>query len=357
MWADHFKSILNSSQDHSNKTFVTNFINELNDGHDELFKMEEIVLAVNELKKGKSCGTDGLSSEHLMYAHKNVYVYFRVLFNAMLCHGFVPHHLMSTMIIPLLKDKKGDISTKNNYRPIAITNVMSKLLEILILQKYKHVLVTTDSQFGFKEKHSTDMCCFVLKEVIDFYISSSTPIYLCYMDASKAFDKVNHFHLFNKLINRGLPAIVIRMMMFWYNTQEFFVRWCNSVSSSFTVCNGVRQGGVLSPYLYNVFVDDLSARLTKSRIGCCIDKRYINHLFYADDSVIMAPSPSALQSLIDICESFANEHELTYNCTKTVCMTILPKPLKDLHVPKFSYLWIGFKAGNCTEISRCLFYK
>lgn len=336
MWADHFRSILNSSKDKSMKTDVTNTIHEQCNGSGELFQLEDISAAVKELKKGKSCGTDGLSGEHVIYAHNNVYVYIRVLFNAMLCHGFIPHNLMSTILVPLLKDKKGDISAKNNYRPIAITNVMSKLLEILILQKYRNVLVTTDNQFGFKEKHSTDMCCFILKEVIDFYISSSTPVYLCFMDASKAFDKVNHYHLFNKLIKRGLPALVIRLLMFWYSTQEFLVRWCNSVSPSFTVSNGVRQGGILSPYLYNVFVDELSSRLTESRIGCCMDKHYINHLFYADDSVLMAPSPTALQTLINTCESFASEHELTYNCTKTVCMTILPKHLKELHVPKVS---------------------
>ena len=124
------------------------------------------------------------------------------------------------------------------------------------------------------------------------------------MDASKAFDKVNHYHRFSKLIKRGLPAIVIRLLMFWYSTQEFLVRWCNSVSPSFTVSNGVRQGGILSPYLDNVFVDELSSKLTESRIGCCMDKYYINHLFYADDSVLMAPSPTALQTLINTCESF-----------------------------------------------------
>ena len=292
--------------------------------------------AVKELKRGKSSGKDGLSSEHLIHAHETLLVYICTIFNAMLVHGFLPDSLMSTLLIPLLKDKKGDVAAKNNYRPIAITNVMSKLIEILILMKFKSYLETTDNQFGFKEKHSTDMCCFTLKEVIDFYISSSTPIYLCYMDASKAFDKVNHFHLFSKLIIRGMPAIVIRILLYWYRSQEFHVKWCSNISSPFTVRNGVRQGGVLSPYLYNVFIDDLSTKLTDSLTGCYMNSCFINHLFYADDSVLMAPSPAALQRLINICEDFAKENELVYNSSKTVCMSILPKHLKDIHVPTLS---------------------
>ena len=58
-------------------------------------------------------------------------------------------------------------------------------------------LITNDSQFSFKGKHSTDMCVFALKEVVQYYVSKSSPIYLCFMDASKAFDKVNHWHPFD----------------------------------------------------------------------------------------------------------------------------------------------------------------
>ena len=68
-------------------------------------------------------------------------------------------------------------------------------VELLILEKCKGVINTSDTQFGFKENHSTDMCVFTLKEVVQYYVSLGSPIYLCFMDASKAFDKVNHWHL------------------------------------------------------------------------------------------------------------------------------------------------------------------
>ena len=332
MWKNHFRSLLNSSRDNSNKPVVEDYVNNNCNTYDP-FVMDDVLSAIQGLKKGKTPGSDGLSGEHFIYAHDSLYVHILILINAMLVHGFLPDDLMTTIIIPLLKDKKGNISSLDNYRPIAITTVFSKILELLILYKYRDYLSTTDHQFGFKEKHSTEMCCFLLKEVINFYISSSTPMYLCFMDASKAFDKVNHFRLFSKLKDRGLPATVIRILVYWYRSQLFSVKWCNVISGSFKVTNGVRQGGILSPYFYNVFVDELSLLLSTSNAGCYMEKQSFNHLFYADDSVLMAPSPAALQTLINICVSYAHDNEITYNCTKTRCMCILPSNLKDVYIP------------------------
>ena len=89
--------------------------------------------------------------------------------------------------------------------------------------------------------------------------------------------------------------------------------------------NGVRQGGILSPRLFSVYIDDLSKALSKANIGCHLDSVCTNHLFYADDSVLLAPFPVALNQLLDICEKYSQDFEITYNTTKTVCMFIRPK--------------------------------
>ena len=84
------------------------------------------------------------------------------------------------------------------------------------------------------------------------------------------------------------------------NTSD--VQWGGVYSSSFTVTNGVRQGGILSPYLFNVYVDDLSAKLKSCHVGCCYSGGCINHLMYADDLVIMSPSVAGLYKLLHICK-------------------------------------------------------
>ena len=102
--------------------------------------------------------------------------------------------------------------------------------------------------------------------------------------------------------------------------------------------NGVRQRGILSPRLFSIYIDDLSKALSKANIGCHLYSVCTNHLFYADDSVLLAPSPVALNQLLDICEKYSQDFEITYNATKTVCMFIRPKHMSHIKpVKQFLY--------------------
>ena len=260
-------------------------------------------------------------------------VYYHFLFNACMIHGFLPKELMDTIIVPILKDRKADITSMDNYRPIAITCIMSKVLETVLLKRCSERLYTTDNQFGFKPSHGTDMAVFSLKQIIEYYQLKNSPVYVCYLDASKAFDKINHWVLFNKLLNRNIPSLFVRIIYFWYTQQTFIVRWGCTLSLDFKVINGVRQGGILSPYFFNLYINDLSISLTKTAVGCYVNESCINHLIYADDCVLMAPSPAALQELLHTCHMFAQYHDLTFNVKKTVCSCIKPKLLKSIYVP------------------------
>ena len=107
-------------------------------------------------------------------------------------------------------------------------------------------------------------------------------------------------------MKRGVPGYLIRILIFWYSNQKMLVRWGSTMSDSFTVSNGVRQGGILSPYLFNVYMDALSIRLKKHYAGCKIANKIINHLFYADDLVLLCPSHRGLQDLLKTCENYAS---------------------------------------------------
>ena len=126
---------------------------------------------------------------------------------------------MHTIIIPIVKDSKGDVTSKDNNRPIAITTIFSKLFEIILLSMYKQNLSTTDNQFGFKSEHGADMCVFALKSVIDHYRCNSSPVFICYLDASKAFDRLNFWTLFEKFLLRNVPSccycVVINILVFY----------------------------------------------------------------------------------------------------------------------------------------------
>ena len=149
------------------------------------------------------------------------------------------------------------------------------------------------------------MCICTLKCVIKYYTRQSTPVFLCIIDASKAFVRVNHWKLFRNLIIQKVPLMIVRMLFFWYNNQEMCIKWGQATSDYFMVSNGVRQGGILSPRLFAVYVDDLSKQLIDARSGCFIEHQCINHVMYADDIYRLAPSALGLQKLLDVCYNFS----------------------------------------------------
>ena len=97
--------------------------------------------------------------------------------------------------------------------------------------------------------------------------------------------------------------------MVWHQTQTFTVKWGNTLSQPFNVSNGICQGGIMSPVLLNIYMDDLSTLLNNASISCKLNNVYINHLFHTD-SVIFATSLLALELLLDYCDTFAKDNEL-----------------------------------------------
>ena len=185
------------------------------------------------------------------------------------------------------------------------------------------------------------MAVFSLKETVNLYRVHSSPVFICFLDSSKAFDKINHWALFAKLIARNVPLFVVRLLLYWYRNQTLSVLWDGVRSDSFKTSNGVKQGGVLSPLLFNIYMDDLSILLNQSRIGCHVNDSIINHIMYADDMCLLAPCSTALQKLVIICYDYANEHDILYNAKKSVCMLINSKKFHVRSSP-------SIRVGSCT---------
>ena len=178
-------------------------------------------------------------------------------------------------------------------------------------------LVYSSLQFGFKAGSSTTLYTGVVKSIISNYIHNGSSVLGCFLDASKAFDLVNHGILFQKLYDRGLPQTVMRFLSSWYITQQMSVRWGSSFSHSFNVSNGVRQGSVLSPVLFSVYLDGLLEELARSGVGCHCGCLFAGAICYADDIVLLAPCPSALRIMLQICDKYAQNHGLSFNANKT----------------------------------------
>ena len=100
-----------------------------------------------------------------------------------------------------------------------------------ILACISPLLATTDNQFGFLPKHDTDMCIFLLKQIVSYYVNKETPVFSAFLDASKAFDRTNHNLLFAKLIKRNVPMCIVRLLLSWYRQQTMQVKWGTNFST------------------------------------------------------------------------------------------------------------------------------
>ena len=312
VWRKHFMGIFNCIKDD-----IDNVNLDCKNDENIAVTIHDVTNAINKLDKNKSCGLDGIYAEHLMYCSNRLLLLLAFCITSFFVHGFLPTNMMSVVLVPIIKEKTGKICDKNNYRPIAIASILSKVLERIMLDRMLDILDTNCNQFGFKPKLGTDMCIYSLKEIIDKYRQLNGSIFMCFLDASKAFDRVKHSTLFNKLLKRGAPTYIVRILMFWYINQTIHVRWGGTLSSPFKVSNGVRQGGILSPYLFNVYMDDLSNDLNKSLYGCLVGQQSINHLMYADDLVVFCPSAIGLSHLLKICEDYGKVHDIKYNSKKS----------------------------------------
>ena len=334
MWGDHFASTLNCIDDQEHRDRLHAIISQ--DSPWDItahISPLDVRKAIKQLAGNKSSGCDGLPAEAFKFAPPIIYELLAALFNACLLHKFLPESIMLVQLIPLIKNKLKDASDPGNYRPIAIATIASKILEIILLSRLEPFLLTTDNQFGFKANHSTDTCIYILKELINYYISSASPVYLCFVDVRKAFDRVNYIKLCMKLHAKGTPLYLINILYFWFINQKFCVLWGSAVSPNFGCMNGLRQGGILSPHLFNFYMDELNVRLNSLPIGCTVNNLTINNLCYADDMVLISPTACGLQRLINTCTEYANSHDIIYNETKTQCMSILPRNIRGIEDP------------------------
>ena len=133
---------------------------------DSCFNNFKIKSLLHKLPLNRAAGEDGIFAEHIFYADSSVCNHLSSLFNVCLLHGKIPQECMQTVIVPICKNKNGDKSDAGNCRPVSLATIISKLLEHYILSCISPLLAKTDNQFGFKSKHGTDMCIFLLKQTV-----------------------------------------------------------------------------------------------------------------------------------------------------------------------------------------------
>ena len=172
-------------------------------------------------------------------------------------------------------------------------------------------------QFGFKKKTSTCHALYALKSTIDHFIEHGSNVYVAFLDCTKAFDRISHYGLFTKLINRKVPLCLLMCLIYWYSNMVCNVKWDNEFSRSFKVPLGIKQGGINSPEFFGCYIDDVSKLLRNLHIGCHILGMFLAMLLFADDLCLMAPTRGALDKMVQTCASYCKDYGLTFNAKKS----------------------------------------
>ena len=167
----------------------------------------DVVNAVTKLNRGKRDGSDNFYSDHIINALPKLYAMLAMLINCMVAHGYSPHKLLKSTIVPIPKDNRSSMTRSDNYKAIALCNSICKLIDIVFIDKYSDALYTSQLQFGFKKNRSTVLYTSVLLETVSYFTQINSDVYACMLDASKAFDRVHYGKFLKLLLHRKMPAV------------------------------------------------------------------------------------------------------------------------------------------------------
>jgi len=222
-----------------------------------------------------------------------------------------------------------------------------------VLNKFDYLLTSSDLQFGFKQKSSCTQAIFLLRQVAEYFVKHGSNVYIASLDARKAFDRVNHVKMFTILLDRGVPGRLVKVITDWYGKSLAAVKWNGSLSDAVIIKSGIRQGGILSPAFFNMYIDVIFHALQRSDLGCHLGSMYVGYIAYADDIILISASVCDLQSMIDICLEEGNNLDIVFNASKSnlfkigkvnqeklVCLNLGSQPLQ--WAERIKYLGLHF---------------
>ena len=307
---DFDKNDMNVLNDDINKAIN---MEPLSDYNTLLISPEFVRKGIGNLKTGKNDGSLPLTSENVIYSTDIFHGHLSLLFSVMLRHGCSPEGMLLGTMVPLPKGRLNDLSNSKNFRALTISSLLGKLLDNIILNIESEHLFTNDLQFSFKACSSTTMCTTMIRETISYFVNKGSNVYGLVLDATKAFDRINYCKLFRILLERNVNPLICRLLLNMYTNQKLRVKWANEFSSEFSVSNGVKQGGVISPLLFCVYMDGLISELLASSVGCFMGSVYAGIFLFADDLKLLAPSIYALNIMLNICMSYAARFDVLFN--------------------------------------------
>ena len=306
---------------------------------DEEPSLEELRKAIRALKCGKAPGSDGIPPEVIKRAEScllpDLYELLLLCWN----EGEVPQSMRDAKIITLYKNK-GDRSDCNNYRGISLMSIVGKVFARILLPRLQTLAnrVYPEAQCGFRAGRSTTDMVFSVRQLQEKCREQRQPLYIAFVDLTKAFDLVSRSGLFSLLKRIGCPPKLLSLIESYHNNMQGTISFNGGNSQPFKICSGVKQGCVLAPTLFGIFFslllqeafqsttegvllhtrhDGKLLNLARLRAKTKVKTVLVREMLFADDAAFVSHTEEGLQELINSFSAACDDFGLTISIKKT----------------------------------------
>ena len=324
-WVEHFKETLNQPTPRELYDFE-GFpgVDELNVWDGEI-SIDEVSKAVKSLKNNKAAGLDQIPAELLKKGGSDLITSITKLVNKCWEEAYTPRDWRNGAISKI--PKKGSTANCDNYRGLTLLSVPGKIICIVLLKRLQDTIdhILRDQQAGFRKGRSCAEQIFTLRNIIEQCIEFQKKSFLNFIDFRKAFDSIHRDSLWEILKTYGIPSKFINLFRNLYTDTSCCVKVESGYTEFFNIETGVRQGCILSPFLFLLAIDFVMSVSTRDLpnigISWTRDARLCD-LDFADDIALIAESSEDLQQLTDKLEENAAKVGLRINAGKTKSMQI-----------------------------------
>ncbi len=283
------------------------------------FSIDDVIDAISHCKLNKSPGPDKITNELIKNGGDALVTSLFNLFKRLATVECIPDEWNEGIIIPIFK--KGDVKDLDNYRGITLTSCVSKVYNRIIAQNVSKFIednnILTEVQGSFRKDRRCEDHIFSLKSIIATRQAEGKQTYLAFLDFKKAFDTVWREGLFNTIKNVGIEGNLLNIIMNLYKNVKSKVIFQDVETDLFDVDEGVKQGCVLSPIIFCIYINELAKMIKAKNLGVSIYGTKIGCLFWADDVVLIGNNDNDLNQLLNTASEFSYKCKMAFNFSKS----------------------------------------
>ena len=277
---------------------------------------EEVKNAISSLKNNKAPGSDLITAEVLKAGGEPIVNTLHLIFSKILKEETTPIHFSTMLITPV--HKKGDKSMPQNYRAIALLSIPEKVLNKILLTKIreKTEVFTSDRQYGFRPNKGTVDAIFIVRQLMQKSKERGMNCHYHFVDFKSAFDTIWRKALWKMMRSIGVCNKIVNIVEKMYEKTTCAVVVDKFLTDWFSVSVGVRQGCLLSPTLFNLFLDFVMDELKCLQERVTLDNDLNFDIRYADDTTLIAAVFEKLQIATDQLQEACKKYGMKINTDK-----------------------------------------